>query len=150
MTKKERELREYQSLFTDERYAKQAWKTFIGNSLESDAAVLPVFLDAKGNVSPQSEIYNVAYANVKQRLEAKGLSRPPMKAEVLVETNVIRAAFDTQVFNTLLDRTAGKVKEEISVGKGAYEDLSDEELELLALHRQAKQITTNGDTNENS
>ena len=39
----------------------------------------------------------------------------------------------------ILDRTAGKVKEEINIGTGQYEELSDEELTLLASHR-AKQI----------
>lgn len=149
MTKAEREEREYKSLFTDERYAKRAWKQMIGQSLESEAAKLPDFLDVKGNISPQSEIYNTAYNNVLQRLRADGFSRMPMKAEVLVEANVIRAAFETSMFNVILDRTAGKVKEEISIGKGEYEDLSDEELELLALHR-AKQITTKGNDDDNT
>src|SRR5690606_2878357 len=111
MTKEEREKREYESLFTDERYAKKAWKKFIGESLQSAAAVLPDFVGPNGATSPQSAIYNTAYDNVKARLEKHGLTREPSKAEVLVEANVIRAAFDTSVFNTILDRTAGKVKE---------------------------------------
>ena len=150
MTKAEREEREYKSLFTDERYAKRAWKQMIGQSLQSEAASLPAFYDVKGNISPQSEIYNTAYNNVLERLRAQGLSRMPMKAEVLVEANVIRAAFETQVFNTILERTAGKVKEEISIGKGEYEELSDEELELLALHREAKLIAQKDDNDDNS
>lgn len=145
MTKAEREEREYKSLFTDERYAKKAWKQMIGKSLQSDAAVLPAFYDVKGNVSPQSEIYNTAYNNVLLRLQAEGLDRLPMKAEVLVEANVIRAAFETPVFNTLLERTAGKVKEEISIGVGEYEALSDEELELLVLHRETKMLNKGKD-----
>ena len=47
MTKAEREEREYKSLFTDERYAKRAWKQMIGKSLQSDAAILPAFYDVK-------------------------------------------------------------------------------------------------------
>ena len=35
MTKGEREEREYKSLFADEKYAKKAWKEFIGTSLQS-------------------------------------------------------------------------------------------------------------------
>lgn len=147
MTKKEREEREYKSLFTDERYAKRAWKTFIGEALESDAASLPAFLDSKGNVAPQSAIYDAALLSVKRRLEAKGISRAPMKAEVLVEANIIRGAFDNNVFNTILDRTAGKVKEEISVTSGTYEELTDDELQLLIQHREAKKLTT-GDNND--
>jgi hypothetical protein len=62
-----------------------------------------------------------------------------MKAEILIEASVIRAAFDTSTLNVILDRTAGKVREEISMGVGQFEALTDEELELLAAHR-AKQI----------
>lgn len=140
MTKEEREIREYDSLFTDERYAKRAWKKFIGQSLQSDAALMPEFMDAKGNVAPQSIVYNEAYKNVKRRLEAHGISRPPMKAEVLVEANVIKAAFDNSTFNTILDRTAGKVKEEINVSTNQYQEMTDEELELLVAFREQKAL----------
>lgn len=138
MTKAEREEREYKSLFTDERYAKKAWRAFFGRALESDAAVLPEILGANGEVSPQSIIYNTAYQNVRTRLEADGLTRKPMKAEILVEASIIRAAFDNSTLNTVLDRTAGKVKEEITIGTGQYEEMSDEELEVIALHRAGK------------
>jgi len=135
MDKKQREEKEYLSLFTDERYAKKAWKQFINKSLQSDAVTLPTFVDHAGNPTPQSEIYDAAYQSVKRRLKEEGLSREPMKAEVLIEAAVIRASFDTSTLNVVLDRTAGKVKEEISIGTGPYEDLSDEELKVLAAHR---------------
>ncbi len=139
MNKAEREEREYKSLFSDERYAKKAWRMFIGKSLESDAANLAVFTDANGRVTPQSEIYQEAYIAVQKRLEKEGFSRKPMKAEVLIEAAVIRAAFDTSTLNVVLERTAGKVKEEVTIGSGPYEDLTDEELALLTAHR-AKQL----------
>jgi hypothetical protein len=144
MTKNEREEKEYKSLFTDERYAKKAWKQFISKSLQSDAVILPSFVDGHGNTTPQSEIYDAAYKSVKRRLVAEGLSREPMKAEILIEASVIRAAFDTSTLNVILDRTAGKVKEEISIGVGQYEELTDEELHLLATHR-SKQLPTTGE-----
>lgn len=140
MNKSEREIREYKSLFTDERYAKKAWKQFIDRSLQSDAAILPTFVDAGGNTTPQSAIYEQAYKAVARRLLDEGLDREPMKAEVLIEASVIRAAFDNNTLNLILDRTAGKVKEEISIGVGQYEELSDTELKLLAEHR-AKQLS---------
>jgi hypothetical protein len=144
MTKQKREEKEYHSLFTDERYAKRAWKQFIDKSLKSNAVMLPDFVDAHGNTTPQSEIYRAAYTSVQRRLFEEGLDREPMKAEVLIEASVIRAAFDTSTLNVILDRTAGKVKEEISIGVGQYEELTDEELRLLATHR-SKQLTTPGD-----
>ncbi len=151
MTKEEREEREYKSLFTDERYAKKAWKQFIGESLQSDAANLPDMTDARGNTAPQSVIYNAARQNVKERLRAKSIDREPMKAEVLVEANVIRAAFDNMTFNTLLERTAGKVKDELQVSTGAFEELTDEQLEVLAAHKAQKQLAApKGDDDDNT
>ena len=151
MNKIEREEREFKSLYTDERYAKKAWKELIGASLQSTAANLTDVVDARGNVSIQSVIYREALHNVKQRLVEQGLSREPMKAEVLVEANVIRGAFDNNVFNILLDRTAGKVKEEVSITAGAFEELSDEQLEILAEHEKQKKLESSKvDSNDNS
>ncbi len=145
MDKDRREELEYKSLYTDERYAKRAIKQLLDKSLQSDAAVLPDFMDAHGNTTPQSEIYRTAYSNIQARLEREGLSRKPMKAEILIEAAVIRAAFDNSALNLVLERTAGKVKEEISIGIGQYEELTDQELMLLAEHRKRQLTTTAGD-----
>jgi hypothetical protein len=145
MDKDRREELEYRSLYTDERYAKKAFKQLISKSLQSDAVVLADFEDARGNVTPQSEIYKAAIKSVQARLDAEGLSRKPMKAEVMIEASIIRASFDNNSLNTILERTAGKVKEEISIGVGQYEELSDEELMLLAAHRKNRIATTDGE-----
>ena len=140
MTKQEREALEYKSLFEDERYAKKAWKEFIGKALQSPARTLPTFLDKNGNISPQSEMDLMAYQNVKSRLEKQGISREPMQAEMMVENAVLRSRFDTATLNLLLERTAGKVKEEVAVSGNQYESLSDEELEMLAMFREKKAL----------
>jgi len=138
MTKEAREELEHKSLFSDERYAKKAWKQLLSKSLQSDAALPPEVVDKAGNETLESQIYKEAYSSVQKRLKDAGLSRSPMKAELIVESNLIRAAFDTQTFNVILDRTAGKVKEEISIGVGQFEELSDDELALIAEHRATK------------
>ena len=137
MTKSEREIREYISVYADERYAKKAWKNLISASLEGSAKPLPVTHDPKtGEPSFQSQLDLMAYNNVKARLKEMHLDREPQQAEVIVESQILRARFNDTTFTTLLDRTAGKVKDEITVNKSAFEDLTDEELELLAAHRQ--------------
>lgn len=148
MTKTEKEELEYKSLFTDKRYAQKAWQKFIGESLEAKAVMLPSFEDAKGNVSPQSVIYDAAVAQVRKRLKERGIDRDPMQAEVLIEANVIRAAFDNNVFNTILERSAGKVKDELEVSRSDYEHLTDEELALLAKHREDKKLLEAGGDND--
>lgn len=138
MSKEEREIKEYISHFTDVRYAKKAWSNLIGCALEGDAAPLPVSYDKDGKPTFQSELDNMAYDNVKKRLEENGISRKPMQAELIVETNILRARFSDNTFNTILERTAGKVKDEIAVTQNPYEELTDEELELLATERAKK------------
>lgn len=140
MTKSEREVREYISVYADERYAKKAWKQLIGSALEGPAKVLPASYDPKtGEPTFQSQLDQMAYSNVKARLKAEGKDREPMQAELIVESQILRARFTDTTFNTILDRTAGKVKDEIAVNKSAFEDLTDEELALLAEHRKASE-----------
>ena len=138
MIKSEREKREYKSLFSDERYAKKAWKEFIGTSLESKGKALPVQLNKDGTPTLDSEIDNMAYQNVKARLKEEGKDREPMQAELIVEAAVVRARFQDTTLNILLDRTAGKVKDEVSVNTNPFEDLSDDELAALAKYREEK------------
>ena len=138
MTKSEREEREYKSLFCDKRYAEKAWKEFMGSSLEGPGAKLPVTYDKDGTPTFQSQLDEMAYNNVVTRLREKGLSREPMQAELIVESNILRARFNDTTFNNLLERTAGKVKDEITVNNSPFEELTDEELEALAAFR-AKQ-----------
>lgn len=139
MTKKEREEREYKSLFTDERYAKKAWRSMIGASLESSGAMIGDIIDPKtGELTLQSKIDRIAYQNIKNRLLSENKDREPMQAELIIECNIIRARFTDTTFNILLDRTAGKVKDELQISENPYEDLSDDELEVLMSYRESK------------
>jgi len=138
MTKGDREKLEHISLFSDERFAKKAWKDLMNTSLNGEAAAPLEVVDKAGNPTLESQIYQAAYLSVQKTLKDADKDRKPMKAEVIVEANLIRAGYDTSTFNLVLDRTAGKVKEEISIGTGQYEELDDEELALLVAHREAK------------
>lgn len=139
MTKAERELTEYKSLFTDKRYAEKAFKSIINDSLQASAGPLPVMYDKNGNELPQSTLDQQAYQNVKQRLLAQGLEREPQQAEMMIENAILRSRFDNSTFNTMLERTMGKVKDEIVVSANEYETMTDEELELLAKYREEQE-----------
>ena len=139
MTKAERELNEYKSLYTDKRYAEKAFKSIINDSLQASASPLPVMYDKNGNELPQSTLDRQAYHNVKQRLLAQGLEREPQQAEMMIENAILRARFDNSTFNTMLERTMGKVKDELVVSANEYETMTDEELELLAKHREEQE-----------
>lgn len=149
MTKEDREKREFASLFCDQRFAKKAWRELIAASLAADGKPLPEQIDPKTEAPTlQSEIDRMAYNNVKARLQAEGKTREPMQGELIIEANVIRARFQDQPFGVLLDRTAGKVKEEVSISDNPYDDLSDEELEALAAFREQKRQAEEAAKNE--
>lgn len=146
MTKSEREEHEYKSLFTDERYAKKAWKEFMGESLQSPGKPLPTQFDKNDNPTRESDIDAQAYKNVKARLEKEGKDREPMQAELIVEAAVIRARFQDSTLNIMLERTAGKVKDEVTVNSNPYEDLTDDELETLMAYRESKKAAQEQNT----
>lgn len=148
MTKAERELCEYKSTYTDKRYAEKAFKAIINASLQSEAGALPTMYDKQGNELPQSVLDRQAYENVKRRLLAQGLDREPQQAEMMIENAILRARFDNSTFNTMLERTMGKVKDELVVSANEYETMTDEELELLAAHREQQKLLTNKEPNE--
>lgn len=148
MTKAERELCEYKSTFTDKRYAEKAFKSIINASLQASAGALPAMYDKQGNELPQSVLDRQAYENVKQRLLAQGLDREPQQAEMMIENAILRARFDNSTFNTMLERTMGKVKDELVVSANEYETMTDEELELLAAHREQQKLLAQNEPNE--
>lgn len=148
MTKAERELCEYKSTYTDKRYAEKAFKAIINASLQSEAGALPAMYDKQGNELPQSVLDRQAYENVKRRLLAQGLDREPQQAEMMIENAILRARFDNSTFNTMLERTVGKVKDELVVSANEYETMTDEELELLAAHREQQKLLAQNEPNE--
>lgn len=148
MTKAERELCEYKSIYTDKRYAEKAFKAIINASLQSEAGALPAMYDKQGNELPQSVLDRQAYENVKRRLLAQGLDREPQQAEMMIENAILRARFDNSTFNTMLERTVGKVKDELVVSANEYETMTDEELELLAAHREQQKLLAQNEPNE--
>ena len=104
--------------------------------------------DKQGNELPQSTLDKQAYQNVKQRLLAQGLDREPQQAEMMIENAILRARFDNSTFNTMLERTVGKVKDELVVSANEYETMTDEELELLAAHREQQKLLAQNEPNE--
>lgn len=146
MDKETREELEYISLFADERYAKKAWRQLIGDALKGPAKKLPTITDPKTEEPTlQSAIDSQAYENVKARLLEAGKTREPSQAEVIVESNIIRARFTDNTFNTILERTAGKVKDEVAINTSPFEDLTDDELEALMAYRKSKEAVNSSE-----
>lgn len=147
MTREEREQKEHEYLFSDERYAKRAIRNIMADSLKGPA---PRRMDyfVKGEPSVQSVIYANAWDICKARLTEQGKMRDPMIVEVQIECANLRGAMDNNTWNTILERTAGKVKEEISVSASQYEELSDEELAVIAELRERQMLKAGGNDSD--
>jgi hypothetical protein len=109
---------------------------------------MPVeYTDKEGNPTLSSEIERYSYdklsKDIKTIVDANGNPRKPTELEMIMQCQVIKARFDTQaaifVRDTLGAKPVDETKMDMQVNN-PYESLSDEELELLAKHREAKQL----------
>lgn len=148
MNKPIREMKEMQSVFSDPKTYREAWKA-VGNALlQAPATKTFCQVDKNGEPTLASEIDQYSYLQLKQDLaniaKAKGEeTREPTQLEMILMCQMIRARYDTSaatfVRDTLGAKPVDESKNELSVNN-PYESLSDEELELLAKHREAKAL----------
>lgn len=141
--------KEMQSLFADPKYYRQAWKA-VGNAiLQNPARRAPQQLDKDGNVTLQSEIEQYSWEKLSRDIKLiSGEDRDPTELEMILQCQAMRARFDTSAAIFVRDTLGAKPVDESKVDaqiSNPYEELTDEELELLAQHR-AKQLPAN--TNE--
>lgn len=141
MTREEKEMR---SLFEDPRFARQAWRTVGKAILQNPARRAPDQVDKDGNLTLQSEIERYSYAKLSDDIKLLGeQDRQPTELEMILQCQIMRARFDTSAAIFVRDTLGAKPVDESKVDAvvgNPYEQLSDEELELLAKHREAKQL----------
>jgi hypothetical protein len=109
------------------------------------AAKIPPVIDKDGNQTFASTIeeysYNKLSNDIKQlSSDASG----PTELEMIMQCQFIRARFDTQAAAFVRDTIGAKPVDESKMDmqvNNPYEQLSDEELELLDKHRKAKQLS---------
>lgn len=148
MNKDARETKEMRSLFADPKFARQAWKA-VGNAIANSPCTKPFQqFDKDGNPTLASEIDQYSYTRLKRDLDNLAKSngspaREPTELEMILACQMVRARYDTAaatfVRDTLGAKPVDESKSEVSVSN-PYESLSDEELELLAKHREAKAL----------
>ena len=159
MNKELREIKEMKSLFADPKYYRQAWKA-VGNALlQAPATKTFCQVDKDGNPTLASEIDQYSYLQLKADIarlakDQGAEEREPTQLEMIMMCQMIRARYDTSaatfVRDTLGAKPIDESKQELSMSN-PFEQLSDEELELIAQHRQAKLQETDGkevETNE--
>lgn len=143
--KNEREKREMISVFKDPKTARAAWRS-VGQAILAKPAAIPTQKFGKdGEETFDSMLEGYTYNQLAK--DIKNLGDPnhtqPTEIEMILACQILKARTDTGaaifVRDTLGAKPVDESKQDLSV-HNPYEDLTDEELELLAKHREQKQI----------
>ena len=140
--KEYRELREMQNLFNDPKYIREVWRN-VGNAILRNPATIPCKqYDKNGEETFESKLQSYTYNQLHGDLKAIGAvageqGREPTELEMILACQAVRARFDTSAAVFIRDTLGAKPVDESKVEQSVnvFESLTDEELELLALHR---------------
>lgn len=140
--KLERDLKEMMNVFSDPKYVRQAWKS-VGQAILQNPAIKPVSqFDKDGNETLGSSIEKYSYNSLKRDLEKIGeANREPTELEMILQCQIVKARYDTAAATFVRDTLGAKPVDESKVDaqiNNPYEQLSDEELELIANERERK------------
>lgn len=131
---------EMRNLFADPKYVRQAWKA-VGNAMLQNPAATPVpMYDKDGNQTLASQLEAYSYNQLAKDIEEISKEkRKPTEIEVILHCQMLKARFDTAAATFVRDTLGAKPVDESKIDAqvtNPYETLSDEELELLAKHRE--------------
>lgn len=137
-----RERKEMENLFADPKYYRQAWKA-IGNAILLQPATKPIVrTDKNGEETADSQIEQYSYDKLSKDIkELSKEDRQPTELEMILHCQIAKARTDTQAAIFIRDTLGAKPVDESKVDaqiNNPYEQLSDEELEMLAKMREEK------------
>lgn len=138
-----RELKETMNVFSDPRTQREAWRSLGVKLLNNPATKAPEQLDKDGNPTLASSIEQYTYRQLVNDIKrSEQPDREPTEIEMILACQMVKARFDTQaaifVRDTLGAKPVDESKMDANLSANQYEQLSDEELELLAAHRAKK------------
>lgn len=139
-----RELKEMQNLFNDPKFSRQAWKA-VGQAIAMQPAVKPITAyDKDGNETLNSLIENYSYNKLAKDIAELGKeNREPTELEMILHCQIVKARTDTSAAIFVRDTLGAKPVDESKVNaqlSNPYEQLTDEELELLQEMRKKKAL----------
>lgn len=142
--KTQRELLEMQNVFSDPKFSRQAWKA-VGQAILQNPATRPIqHYDKDGNETVGSMIEAYSYQALKNDLCKLGEEkREPTQLEMILQCQIVKARYDTAAATFVRDTLGAKPVDETKLDASVnnpYEQLSDEELELIAKVREEKQL----------
>lgn len=148
MSNKElREMYEMKNIFSDPKYVRQAWKA-IGTAILQNPAIKPCIIstDKDGNPSISQQVEDYSYNKLKQDIKALGDDdREPTELEMILQCQMLKARWDTAAATFVRDTLGAKPVDESKVDaqvNNPYEQLSDEELEMIVKMREQKALET--------
>lgn len=151
-----RERKEIDNLFRDPKYCRQAWRNIGTAILQSPVSRMPTDYDKDGNPTLRSSLEDYSYRSLKRDIAAlckrDGTEeREPTELEMIMQCQIAKARFDTNAAIFVRDTLGAKPVDESKIDatlSNPYEDLTDEELALLAAHRQANKPSLEQPTGE--
>ena len=139
-TSLQRQKNEAINLFEDPKFARQAWRG-VGLAILQNPATAPIpSVDKNGFPTADSQAEKYAYAALTRDIDSilhEGQRQPTM-LEMIMYTQAIRARTDVAAAVFIRDTVGAKPIDEskiLQANVNVYENLTDEELELLAKHR---------------
>lgn len=138
-----RDRKEMKNLFEDPKFARKAWRA-VGGAILSRPCVKPIQnFDKDGNETFDSLITNYSYRSLKEDIKQLGDTEntEPTELEMIMTCQALKARVDTGAAQFIRDTSGAKPVDESKVDanvKNPYESLTDEELELIVAHREAK------------
>lgn len=138
-----RELKETMNVFSDPKTQREAWRSLGVKLLNNPATKAPEQLDKDGNPTLASSIEQYTYRQLVNDIKrSEQPDREPTEIEMILACQMVKARFDTQaaifVRDTLGAKPVDESKMDANLSANQYEQLTDEELELLAAHRAKK------------
>lgn len=139
------------SLFKDPKFQRQAWRSVGMAILQNPAKRAPMQVDKDGNETLQSAIERYSYGKLADDIKTLGEeNREPTELEMILQCQIMRARFDTSAAIFVRDTLGAKPVDESKVDaqvSNPYEQLSDEELELIAERRKAALLAETSEAN---
>lgn len=140
-----RALKEMKNVFGDVKFSREAWKS-VGQAILQNPAAKSVIIstDKDGNPSLAQQIEQYSYNKLKRDIDALGKEdREPTELEMILQCQMLKARFDTNAAVFIRDTLGAKPVDESKVSaqvNNPYEQLSDEELEMIVKMREQKAL----------
>jgi hypothetical protein len=142
--KQHRDWAEMKNLFSDPKFSRQAWKS-VGVAIAMQPAVKPIkTFDKDGNETFNSQVETYSYNKLAKDIKSLQCEeREPTELEMILHCQMVKARTDTSAAVFIRDTLGAKPVDETKVDaqlSNPYEQLTDEELEVLQAMREKKAL----------